>query len=62
MDRNLLLVIFLAIYLSYMLIARKGGPEKNIEINPLGRVSILLKYSRFLLFTFYFLIDNVRFN
>ena len=43
MDRNLLLVVILAIFLSYMLITSGRGPEKKIEINPLGRVSILLQ-------------------
>ena len=42
MNRNLLLVVILAVFLSYMLIT-SGGPEKNIEINPLGRVPILVR-------------------
>ena len=48
MNRNISIIVnniivILTIYLSYMLITSGGGPEKNIEINPLGRVSILPK-------------------
>ena len=50
MDRNLLLVVILAICFSYILFTNEVSinmnrePKKNIEINPLGRVSTLLYF------------------
>ena len=35
MRKHILLVFMLSLCLAYMIIIRKGRPEKNIEINPL---------------------------
>ena len=47
--RNFMLAALLAICLSYLLITSEvlmnGGPMKNTEINPLGRVSIFYFYA-----------------
>ena len=44
MDRKFILIVILTIWFSYMFITSElsmnKGPTKNIEKNPLGRVSI----------------------